>query len=73
MANDIAKINNDQPINNNKAICSTTFTGHSSKMVNNVGVPGDLTIANIENKFDNRFVNGIFVILSNGMVDGGPS
>ena len=73
MANDISRINNGQPINNNKAVCSTTFTGYSSKLNNQLGIPGNLTITNVQNKFDSRFVNGIFVILSNGMVDGGPS
>ena len=73
MANDISRVDNTKPINNNRAVCSTTFTGYSSKLDNKLGIPGDLTITNIEDKFDNRFINGILVVLSNGMIDGGSA
>jgi hypothetical protein len=70
---DIKAIDPTKPINNKTAICSTTVTGYSTKRVIRSNFPGNLTISNVEQKFGNRFYNGIFVNVINGDLDGGNS
>lgn len=55
MANDIMAIDPTKPINNKYAICSALPTGFYSKRLIRADYPKNLTIANIESKFDNRF------------------
>ncbi len=55
MATDIIAINSGLPINDKKAICSTLPTGGSAKLLVRSNYPLDLTISNIENKYDSRF------------------
>lgn len=55
MAIDIIAISSGSPINDKKAICSTLPTGQTAKLVVRPNYPVDLTIGNIENKFDQRF------------------
>lgn len=55
MANDIIRASNESPINNKRAICSTLPTGFSSKRMIRPNYPINLTIENIQNKFDKRF------------------
>ena len=70
---DISAINPSAPINNIGAVCSTTFTGKSSKLLAVANYPANLTINNIDNKFGNRFYNGIFVNVLTGDLNGGTS
>ena len=70
---DIKTINNTRPINNKTAVCSTTVTGYSSKHIVRPNFPVNLTIANIQEKFGNRFYNGIFVNVVTGDINGGTS
>lgn len=60
---DITRVDSTRPINNKAAICSTTVTGFTTKKIIRPNFPVNLTISNIENKFGNRFYNGIFVQL----------
>lgn len=55
MAIDIIRIDETKPINNKYAICSALPTGRFAKLLIRSNHPGDLTIENIESKFDNRF------------------
>jgi hypothetical protein len=73
MANDITTAVSGVAINNKRAICSTLPTGQTSKLVVRPNFPVNLTIENIESKFDNRFYNGVFVELtgSNQIIVGG--
>jgi hypothetical protein len=70
MANDIQKAISANPIKNGTTLVSCTLTGEYSTLetyVNNAP-----TISDIENKYDNRFYNGIFVQLTgNQTVIGG--
>ena len=69
---DIAKIDNSRSINNKTAVCSTLPTGKSSIRIVRPSYPSDLTIENIQQKFGNRFYNGIFVqLVGNQTVIGG--
>ena len=64
MANDIDLAVSNKPIKNGTCVTTTSFTGKyntNNNYVNNKPVIGD-----IENKYDNRFYNGIFVQLVNG-------
>jgi hypothetical protein len=61
---DIMRISNSLAINNKKAVCSTLPTGQSAKLVIRPNFPVDLTIENIQQKFGNRFYNGIFIQFS---------
>lgn len=70
---DISAIDPLKPINNKTAICSTTKTGYSAKRVIRPNFPVDLTISNIQQKFGNRFYNGIFVNVISGDINGGSS
>jgi hypothetical protein len=58
-------------IKNGSVVTSCTF--HGNYNVLNTYTQNYPIIADIQSKYGNRFYNGIFVILSNGMVDGGPS
>lgn len=53
--NDIQAIQSNKGINNKNAICSTTVTGYSYKLVIRPNYPLDLTIESVQNKFDTRF------------------
>lgn len=52
---DINVIISGVAINNKTAVCSTLPTGFSSKLLIKNNHPKNLTIENIENKFQNRF------------------
>jgi hypothetical protein len=70
MAIDIIVIDPTKPINNKYAICSMLPTGSYSKLLVRENYPGDLTIANIENKYDDRFDDPSYYYGSQ-VVDGG--
>jgi hypothetical protein len=55
MSIDIMKIENNKPINDKSAICSTLPTGGYSKLIVRRNLPLDLTIENIESKYDDKF------------------
>lgn len=55
MANDIAVAVSGVDINDISIVCSTLPTGKSSKLVVANNTPADLTISNIQSKFDARF------------------
>ena len=48
-------IDSSKGINNKTAVCSTTVTGVSAKRIIRPNFPVNLTIANIESKFNHRF------------------
>ena len=64
MAIDIIKAKSANPIKNGTLIVSCSRTGQYS--LSNLFVSNIPTIADIENKYDNRFYNGIFVQLTGG-------
>lgn len=69
MANDIDRILTANPIKNGSAIVGCKPTGFSDKDVLNTNVINTPTITDIEDKFDNRFYNGIFVnIVGSGII-----
>ena len=55
MAIDITVAISGIAINNKTAVCSTLPTGETAKLVVRPDYPVDLTIANIEEKFTDRF------------------
>ena len=55
MAADITVAISGIDINDKRAVCSTLPTGQTSKLLIRPNYPVNLTIVNIENKFDNRF------------------
>lgn len=55
MANDITVVSSGLGINNKKAVCSTLPTGETAKLLIRPSFPVNLTIENIESKFDERF------------------
>ena len=59
MANDIVKSKSGEPIKNGTIVVSTTRTGENSKI--DTYVVNTPAIATIQDKYDNRFYNGIFV------------
>jgi len=61
MANDIAEAIQANEIKNGTLVVTTTKTGQNSKI--DTYVKNSPTITDIENKYDNRFYNGIFVQL----------
>lgn len=70
MANDIQAAVSGNPVKNGTTVVTTTFTGEYSTI--DTYVKNTPTIANIENKYDNRFYNGIFVnIVGDQTVIGG--
>lgn len=68
MANDVTVCVSGQPLKHGTLIASATFTGEYS--VNNTYVKNTPTIGDIEDKYDNRFYNGIFVniVSSSGII-----
>jgi hypothetical protein len=64
MANDITKAISANAIKNGTGIVSYTRTGEYSVL--NTNVKNTPTIGEIEDKYDNRFYNGIFVELFGG-------
>lgn len=70
---DISAIDPLKPINNITTICSTSKTGYSAKRVTLSNFPVGLSIVNIQQKFGNRFYNGIFVNVVSGDINGGSS
>lgn len=55
MANDITVAISGVAINNKRAVCSTLPTGQTAKLLVRPNFPVDLTIDNIQSKFENRF------------------
>jgi hypothetical protein len=55
MANDIMIIDSSKPINVEYAVCSTLPTGYSAKILKFGYYANNLTIENIENKYETRF------------------
>jgi hypothetical protein len=55
MANDIMRIDEQLPINDQTAVFSALPTGYYSRRVIIANYPVNLTIANIENKYTDRF------------------
>lgn len=55
MANDITVAISGVAINDKRAVCSTLPTGETAKLLVRPNYPVDLTIENIQDKFDNRF------------------
>ena len=70
MANDIIVLDPTKPINNEYIVCSTTPTGFSSKLLKFGYYSNDLTIENIQAKYDNRFDDPAYYY-GGGNVDGG--
>lgn len=70
---DIMRLSNSKGINNNSVVCSTLPTGQSSIRIVRPNFPGNLTIENVQQKFGNRFYNGIFVNVLSGDINGGSS
>jgi len=67
---DIIAIDNSKPINNKYAACSALPTGFYSKLLVRKNYPVDLTIANIESKFAERFDDPSYYF-GTGIVDDG--
>ena len=61
MATDISKAVDGSPIKNGTVVVTTTFTGEYSTI--DTYAKNTPTITEIEEKYDNRFYNGIFVQL----------
>lgn len=55
MAKDVTVSISGVAINNKRAVCSTLPTGQTAKRLVRPNLPANLTIENVENKFDNRF------------------
>lgn len=55
MAIDITTAISGVSINDKRAVCSALPTGETAKLLVRPNFPGDLTIANIESKFTDRF------------------
>lgn len=55
MANDIIAIDSSKPINVEHAVCSALPTGHRNTLLKFGYYSNSLTIANIEDKYENRF------------------
>jgi hypothetical protein len=67
MANDIAIAVSGEPVKNGSLVVSATATGEYS--VNDLYVKNTPTMSDIEDKYDNRFYNGIFVnITGSGII-----
>jgi hypothetical protein len=67
MATDIIRINNSVGINNSRAIMSTTVTGNSSVLTLLEDYPSNLTIQNIESKYDNKFDKITYYVCCSGV------
>jgi hypothetical protein len=67
MATDIQAAISGLPVKNGSAIVTTTFTGQHSSL--DTSVQNKPTIIDIENKYDNKFYNGIFVqVIGSGAI-----
>ena len=67
MSNDIDVAVSNQPIKNGSIVMSTTVTGEST--INDLYANNTPVIGDIEDKYDNRFYNGIFVnIIGSGII-----
>jgi hypothetical protein len=70
MANDINKAISSNPIKNGSSVTTTAFTGKYNTY--NYYVKNTPVISSIQDKYDNRFYNGIFVqLVGNQTVVGG--
>lgn len=70
MANDIQKAISNKLIKNGSSVITTTFTGYYNTY--NYYVTNTPTITDIQDKYDNRFYNGIFVqLVGNQTILGG--
>lgn len=70
MTNDIAKIKSGDPIKNGTIVVGTSWTGNYS--TRDTYVKSTPAIETIQDKYDNRFYNGIFVqLVGNQTVIGG--
>lgn len=70
MANDISKAISTNNIKNGSVVTNTLFTGQYKTY--DYYVKNTPTIETIEDKYDNRFYNGIFVqLVGSGIVIGG--
>lgn len=65
MATDIDVAIPGLAINNKRAVCSAQPTGFSAKLLIRGNFPVNLTIENIESKFDNRFDDRTYYTLGN--------
>jgi hypothetical protein len=68
---DIARAVINNPIKNGTTIACTTPTGNSS--IYSRYVKNDPELGNIQQKYGNRFYNGIFVNVLSGDLNGGTS
>jgi hypothetical protein len=62
MANDIMRIDDQLPINDQTAVCSALPTGYYSRRVIIANYPVDLTITNVESKYADRFGNRTYYV-----------
>lgn len=65
---DISRIDNTRGINNKNAVASTSVTGRSSILSVRPNYPVNLTIANIESKFGERFDDVTYYTIGNETV-----
>jgi hypothetical protein len=63
MATDITVAIDGVAINDKRAVCSTMPTGNSAKLLVRPNHPVDLTISNIESKYDELFDDITYYIL----------
>ena len=70
MANDIMRLDPTKPINVEYAVLSTMPTGQSSRLLKFGYYSQNLTIENIEDKYDNRFDDPSYYF-GGGNIDGG--
>ena len=71
MANDIIRIDPLQPINVEYAVCSAMPTGKRSSLLKFGYYSQNLTIENIESKYDDRFDDISYYTLGNSTLVGG--
>lgn len=67
---DISRIDNSRGINNKNAVMSTSPTGRSSILTLRPNYPVNLTIANIESKFGDRFDDITYYTIGNTTIIG---
>jgi hypothetical protein len=65
MATDITVAIYGIAINDKRAVCSTMPTGNSAKLLVRPNYPVDLTISNIESKYDELFDDITYYTLGN--------
>jgi hypothetical protein len=70
MANDIISLDPLKPINVEYVVCSTMPTGQSSRLLKPGYYNKNLTIENIQDKYDNRFDDPSYYF-GTSSVDGG--